>query len=367
MACPEPPQVAALDVRVLRSIPTPVADVLLSRGCRDTGDVLARPEALKEALAQLRVANAEQRAEAGLGACRREVSDAWASADSAFDLLQRAQTQPPIFLPCHSLNRLLGNALRPGGSLFEVCGLAGSGKTQFCLQLCAAAQIPATTESGGFPPEAIYIDVEGSFVPRRYAQVCRALLAERRAGAGAVNASTPAELEAVLRSMHVCRTYDAAELYATVKQLGAFLKSRPRVRVIVLDSIAFCFRHEFADNIPQRTRVLTDIASTLRRYGAEHNLVVVVTNHMTTKFDRGAGDTGTGWLAPALGDTWAHQPSTQLRLERLPQGSALQQRLNRATLTKSVEQAAGRSCTFRITEGGLRDVEGTAAGAIAMS
>lgn len=337
----------ALDVRVLRSVPTPVADSLLARGCRSAGDVLAKPEVLKDALSQLHVADAEQKAEATLEACRREVSSAWASADSALDLLQKVQARPPITLPCEALNRLLGNALRPGGSLLELCGLAGTGKTQFCMQLCAAGQMPL---GAGHLAEAVYIDTEGSLHPRRYAQVCHGLLAERRAG--------QVELEAVLRGMHICRTYDAAELYATVKQLGAFLKAHPNVSTLVLDSIAFCFRHEFADNIPQRTRVLTDIAATLRRYGAEHNLVVVVVNHMTTRFDRGANSDGTGWLAPALGDTWAHQPSAQLRLERAQPGSPMHQRLGRATLTKSVEQAAGRSCTFRITERGLRDVEG---------
>lgn len=337
----------ALDVRVLRSVPTPVADSLLARGCRSAGDVLARPEALKEALSQLHVAGAEQKAAATLDACRREVSSAWSSADSALDLLQKAQARPPIALPCEGLGRLLGNSLRPGGSLLEICGIAGSGKSQLCMQLCASAQIPL---GGGPLGEAVYIDSEGSLHPRRYAQVCSALLAERRAGG-------QEELEAVLRGMHICRAYDAAELYATVKQLGVFLKARPRVSALVLDSIAFHFRHEFADNIPQRTRVLTDIAATLRHYGAEHGLVVVVVNHMTTRFDRAAGDNGQGWLAPALGDTWAHQPSAQVRLERAQPGSTMYQRLGRATLTKSVEQAAGRSCVFRITERGLRDAE----------
>nr|QDO16393.1 DNA repair protein RAD51-like protein 3 [Lingulodinium polyedra] len=355
----EPPagRQEALDVRVLRSIPTPVADALLAQGCRSAGDVLARPGALQEALRQLHVAGAEQRAEAALAACRREVSGAWASADSALELLQRAQARPPLALPCEGLARLLGGALRPGGGFLELCGLPGTGKTQLCMQLCAAAQVPLAAGPGadGFPGEAVYIDTEGSFVPRRYAQVCRGLLAERRPGAAANPAAAAAEFEAVLRGLHICRAFDATELYATVKQLEAFLRARPRVRAIVLDSIAFCFRHEFADNIPQRARVLTDIAATLRRYGAEHELSIVITNHMTTRFDRSGGEGGMGWLAPALGETWAHQPSTQLRLERVQHGDGPQQALGRATLTKSVEQAAGRSCAYRITEVGIRD------------
>lgn len=34
-----------------------------------------------------------------------------------------------------------------------------------------------------------------------------------------------AQLEAVMRRLHVCRAYDATELYCTVKQLGDFIKA----------------------------------------------------------------------------------------------------------------------------------------------
>lgn len=340
-----------LDLRVLRSIPTPIADVLVSRGCRSAGDVLARPELVPEAMEHLHVVDAKRKADVMLGACQREVADAWGSADSALALLKQAQMQRPITLPCDGLSGVLGNALRPGGTILEVCGLPGTGKTQFCMQLCAAAQMPSCGASALVDSlhEAVYIDAEGSFTAERYAQICRALLLERGA-----NLTEGSCLETVLRRMHVCRTYDAAEMYSTVKQLDNFLKSHKRVRAIVLDSIAFCFRHEFADNSAQRARVLTDIAATLRRYGTDYDLVVVVTNHMTTRFDR-TNENGVGWLAPALGETWAHQPSTQLRFER-HNASPGSPPLGRATLTKSMQQAVGRSCLFHINEAGIRDV-----------
>jgi len=365
----------ALDVRVLRSIPTPVADGLLARGVRCAGDVFAQPEALPEVLQQLHVGDSKQKAGTMLSACRQEAEDAWSSADSALELLKQSQRQAPVSFPCIGLSSVLGNALRPGGALLEVCGLPGTGKTQFCMQLCAAAQIQAAggrlgpqTDTQAFG-EAIYVDAEGSFTAQRYAEICRALLAERctdrkhsrddRVNMGSKEAVA---LEAVLRRMHVCRTYDAAEMYSTVKQLGTFLQSHRNVRVLVLDSIAFCFRHEFADNTAQRARVLTDIAATLRQYGKEHQLVIVLTNHMTARFDR-SSNSSDGWLAPALGETWAHQPSTQLRFERQPVGAAPLgfRPLGRATLTKSIDQQVGRSCLFDITEAGIRDPDSSGA------
>jgi RAD51-like protein 2 len=305
-------------------------------------------------MGQLKVSDAERRSTAMLGACQREVADAWGSADSALELLTKAQTHRPIVFPSEGFRSLLGNSLRPGGCILEICGLPGTGKTQFCMQLCAAAQAAVyagSSDAGSLQDslqEAIYIDAEGSFTAGRYSQMCRAVLEEHTAAAdtGAINT--------MLRRMHICRTYDAAEMYATIKQMEVFLQAHPRVRVLVVDSIAFCFRHEFADDAVQRARVLTDIAATLRRYGTNHNLVVVVTNHMTTRFDRNK-ENGAGWLAPALGETWAHQPSTQLRLERLA-SSAGSLPVGRATLTKSMEQAVGRSCLFNITEVGIRDI-----------
>lgn len=366
----------ALDVRVLRSIPTPVADGLLARGVRCAGDVFAQPQALPEVLQQLHVGDSKQKAGTMLSACRREAEDAWSSADSALELLKLSERQAPVSLPCVGLGSVLGNALRPGGAILEVCGLPGTGKTQFCMQLCAAAQIHGAggrcgphADNQGFG-EAVYIDAEGSFTAHRYAEICRALLAERctdqkapRDEQANVGSKEAAALETVLRRMHVCRAYDAAELYSTVKQLGTFLQSHRNVRAVVLDSIAFFFRHEFADNTAQRARVLTDIAATLRQYGKEHQLVIVLTNHMTTKFDRSDKNSDIGWLVPALGETWAHQPSTQMRFERQPIGAAPLgfRPLGRATLTKSIDQQVGRSCLFDITEAGIRDPDGSGA------
>jgi len=104
--------------------------------------------------------------------------------------------------------------------------------------------------------------------------------------------------------------------------------------------------------------VLADIASILRQLGAEHNVIIVVTNHMTVRFDRSEGsDRRAAWLAPALGENWEHQASTHLRLERLNSCVGARSIVGRATLTKSVEHIARCSCLYRIEEVGVLDVE----------
>ena len=55
------------------------------------------------------------------------------------------------------------------GKITEVCGAAGLGKTQMCMQLCVNVQIPECF--GGLAAKAIYIDTEGSFVSNRLIEI----------------------------------------------------------------------------------------------------------------------------------------------------------------------------------------------------
>ena len=51
----------------------------------------------------------------------------------------------------------------------ELCGAAGVGKTQICMQLCVNVQIPQIC--GGLAAKAIYIDTEGSFMSNRVVEI----------------------------------------------------------------------------------------------------------------------------------------------------------------------------------------------------
>lgn len=59
------------------------------------------------------------------------------------------------------------------GKITEICGAAGVGKTQLCMQLCINIQLP--TELGGFAAKAVYIDTEGSFVKSRLVEMTQAI------------------------------------------------------------------------------------------------------------------------------------------------------------------------------------------------
>ena len=61
----------------------------------------------------------------------------------------------------------------PLGSITEICGAAGVGKTQMCMQLCVNVQLPEFLN--GLAGQAVYIDTEGSFNTKRLALMTAAI------------------------------------------------------------------------------------------------------------------------------------------------------------------------------------------------
>ena len=61
------------------------------------------------------------------------------------------------------------------GEVIEVCGLASTGKTQICFQLCLNVQVPKAF--GGVEGEALYVDTHGDFSYDRMQEMAKSLRA----------------------------------------------------------------------------------------------------------------------------------------------------------------------------------------------
>lgn len=81
-----------------------------------------------------------------------------------FELVANHKYDVKIKLQIRSLDKLLCGGLRIRG-ITEICGEAGSGKTQICLHLCLVVQLPASC--GGLGSKAIYISTEGPIPLKR--------------------------------------------------------------------------------------------------------------------------------------------------------------------------------------------------------
>ncbi|KAJ7997016.1 hypothetical protein DPEC_G00224540 [Dallia pectoralis] len=264
-----------------------------------------------------------------------------ASRLTALELLGREQELGTIVTFCSALDTALGGGL-PVGKTMEVCGAPGVGKTQLCIQLAIDVQIPVCF--GGLGGKSLYIDTEGSFLVQRAVDIAQAavehcgLLAEDAEQHEALKEFT---VETILSNIFLVRCHDYVELLAETYLLADFLTHHPAIRLVVIDSIAFPFRHDF-DDFSQRTRLLNGLAQQLIQMATNHNVAVILTNQMTTKVWNGQSK-----LVPALGESWGHAATQRLILHW--EGT------NRlASLYKSPSQMEA-TVPYQITGEGFRD------------
>ncbi|RDD45047.1 DNA repair protein RAD51-like protein 3 [Trichoplax sp. H2] len=262
-------------------------------------------------------------------------------------LLENEQNLNPIVTFCAKLDQALGGGI-PLGKITEFCGPPGIGKTQLCMQLAVSAQI--MEECGGCNGSVIYIDTEGSFLPERLYDIAKATVGylnatveknDDKESASKLSTFTP---EFIMEHIYCFRCLNYLEVIATVNILEDFIQERSRkVRLIIVDSIASPFRYSF-DDLVMRTRVLNGIAQQLIRIATDHELAVVLTNHITMRFN---SNSDSSQLLPALGETWGHTCANRTIL-------FMENGVRYARLYKS-PQKQNATVSFQIKTSGIRD------------
>ncbi|CAB4446101.1 unnamed protein product [Rhizophagus irregularis] len=231
---------------------------------------------------------------------------------SASEALQQERKLCPISTSCEAMDQMLGGRGVPVGKITEFCGAPGMGKTQLGMQLCVNVQIPQNLS--GPEGEAIFIDTEGSFIAQRAAEIARATINKLNENS-VTECDPPMNFDIVMSKIYVSKVHNCDELIALIKVLDEFLQEHPRVKLLVIDSIAFHFRQQF-DDMALRTRLLNGLAQDLNKFAQSYELAVVLFNQMTTKFiisgkynlkDQAA-------LVPALGESWGHQCTNRIVL-----------------------------------------------------
>ncbi|XP_076108680.1 DNA repair protein RAD51 homolog 3-like isoform X3 [Mytilus galloprovincialis] len=241
---------------------------------------------------------------------------------------------------------MLGGGV-PLCKITEFCGAPGIGKTQMCMQLAVDVQIPECF--GGLDGEVVYLDTEGSLIVERLVDITTATIqhcqqiSQMESDEETKSSMSEFTTEKVLSRIHYYRCHDYVELLATVHLLPDFIKDHPKVKLVVVDSIAFHFRHDF-DDFSLRTRLLTSMAQSFIKLATEYKIAVVLTNQMTTKVKHGESSQ----LVPALGESWGH--ASTVRVILYWEG---QQRY--AWLYKSPSKKES-TVPYQVTMGGIRDI-----------
>ncbi|CAH8545635.1 unnamed protein product [Dicrocoelium dendriticum] len=226
-------------------------------------------------------------------------------------------TESAVVSMCRSFDDMMGGGF-PIGKLTELCGPPGVGKTQFCIQACLTVQLPRWF--GGLEGEAVFIDTEGSFVPRRARQMAEALVdhCRRHLTLQTNQPVTDADrdlhcptIDKLMSSIHYIRTNDHLQLLAACQRLLQFCEKHPKV---------------------------------------------ILTNQITTRFGPKTGETSDtcaptdtqGVLVPALGESWGHICSVRVFLTRQSDTR------RHAKLLKHPGKPPG-TAFYQITPGGIRD------------
>ncbi|XP_013165843.1 PREDICTED: DNA repair protein RAD51 homolog 3 [Papilio xuthus] len=221
---------------------------------------------------------------------------------NATEIWKRETSLPSIPTFSQKLDNILGTDGIPLGSLTELLGLPGTGKTQICLQLCAAVQIPKAL--GGLNAQALYIDTNTNFVPNRFREILSATLSKcEMLLDGQFNVSE----EEALKNLHYVGAFGLEKFCAFMYQLPKFLTEESNIRLIVIDSIAFPFKD--AITVKQRTGLLFRQMAELQRLAVQRQIAVVLTNEMSTRVGLSSGA-----VVGALGDAWAHRCNTRVLL-----------------------------------------------------
>ncbi|XP_045779348.1 DNA repair protein RAD51 homolog 3-like isoform X1 [Maniola jurtina] len=259
---------------------------------------------------------------------------------NATELWQVETSLPSISTFSQSLDKVIGNDGLQLGSLTELLGLPGTGKTQLCLQLCCAIQIPKVL--GGLCSEALYIDTNTNFTICRFREILFASLAKCQR---LLETSISINEEEALKKLHYVNAFGLEKFCAFLYQLPNFMKSRPNIKIIVIDSIAFPFKEGIS--LKQRTGLLYRLMADLNKLAVENQIAVVITNEMTTRIGLSSGA-----IVGALGDAWAHRCNKRLLLS----APDPLDNIRLAVLLKSNNspETIGK---FQITHEGIRDID----------
>lgn len=227
---------------------------------------------------------------------------------------------------CKSIDELLGGGLE-SGTVTQLYGEAGSGKTNICLQ--AAVKCAKKGNS------VIIIDSEG-LSPERFLQIASA------------HTSEDEDVELIAGRIILYQPQRFEQQTSCIKELDTVIKEKEGksgVSLVILDSATLFYRLELDDERSMNLRrVLANQIMNLLEIARKYDLVVIITNQVYTDIENGK-------LRPSGGTALEHLSKVIVQLEKV----AGAQGKRRATLMKHRSMPEDTVCTFYITSEGVED------------
>ncbi len=192
------------------------------------------------------------------------------------------------------------------GSITELVGSAGMGKSQACMMMCVSAAF--SPELNGMGGGVVYIDTESTFAPSRVVEIACQRFPHLADSPGTLDELTSVLILFILitrmiqpRSrIIVFQETSTAGVLERLHSLEAVLIEK-NIKLIVLDSIAAPVRQRFdSAHMSERQDFLGEIASVVKYLAEKFDISVLITNQVTTKFGT-AENQRASYLHPALG------------------------------------------------------------------
>jgi len=247
--------------------------------------------------------------------------------ETAEKILDRRKTIARLTTGSAELDDLLGGGIE-SQSITEVYGMFASGKSQWCFQLCALAQMPV--EKGGLNGGVLYIDTENSFRPERVAQIAK------------YRGLNPEE---VMKNIFVARAFNSNHQMLLADKAQEIIKEK-NIKLVIVDSLTSQFRSEFVGRgqLSDRQQKLNSHMRVLQKVAELYNVVVFVTNQVMSRPDVLFGDP-----TDAIGgNVVKHASKTRVYLRK----SSGSKRI--AKLVDSPSLPDGEA-VYQVTENGITD------------
>ncbi|XP_055318102.1 DNA repair protein RAD51 homolog 3-like [Sitodiplosis mosellana] len=262
---------------------------------------------------------------------------------SAYEVWKEEKEAGVIITLCREMDDAIGGGIRIR-LITEFVGGPGTGKTQFCLQLCVNVQIPKCLQ--GLEAAAVYIDTNRGFSINRIKEIASATQAHcdrvyrMEKSAAEPNSFT---VDSILANIHCTFCNNYIQLLATIYRLDAFLANNPKVQLIVIDSFSYLFRS--IDENVNLVQTTYEALSELQKLADKYRCAVVITNELTTRVI----PDGPSCIVPALGESHSHRVNVQLTFGR----DEDDRRLFVANIDKCFTKCE-QKVAFQITKDGLR-------------
>jgi len=277
----------------------------------------------------------------------RELEPVGVSEKKAFQIIDAARSAIGInFVRADELYKMRKDVLRltsgskaldtmvAGGletqTITEFYGEYGSGKSQFCHQLCLNVQLPP--ERGGLNGSALYVDTENTFRLERIVQMAKHL---------------GLDPEQATKNIIYAEAFTSDHQMFLLENADEVIKAN-NVKLIIVDSLTAHFRSEYIgrEMLASRQQKLNKHMHKLISLARAFNAVAVVTNQVMAKPDQFFGDA----THPIGGHIVGHTSHTRIYLRRASHGPVRIARLVSSPYLPEGEEI------LKVTENGIEDV-----------